>query len=616
MAEQVKSAAVVKAENPLDVIGQAMGIVGNTIAAVSTAVSDAHIPTAVTHLVNMAAGALKHVPQDVSNPSSWYTAGMEDVGTPFVEAFMRGGLGVNPDAAPTAGFTLGGRVPTWHTDGSTVLRSDSQPGIKELKRLIGFCIAMPFAWAGIEALLKFALGQRVGNALSDTVGKIPSEMGISWAMGMAMSSLFQTAAGRQLEELVNVQLHPNRLDMMTLRTLARQHKISQEQFWGGLDLLGYPDDLKGLILQLDTQQLALTDLQSLFITGKLSEPEIKAYLGGLGFSDSDVELLLHSYITHADTQASSLYRNAVRVAYEREQLTADQFMDMLVQIMANPQEPPELATSGKPHYDSSPEQVQQMATLEAAAIQFQRSFGRTQQTIATIKKLYESGHITIGETVKRLEAIGYSAADANELMKVWGLGPNVGKPGITSAKVLAYTKSGVFSPDAAYGKLLALGVNAKDAAFLAANPDPKAGPYYPPFSVATVLQAYMDQAATQQEAEAALERLGLNPAEITEELKIAHAKMNNPMALSLTPPGPFPAGTPKSLEEQERAAYRLGQQYMHAIETLFKAKAIGDQETINMLQELGMMQSDAGMLWAAWYTEVYGTPPGSPIGSV
>jgi hypothetical protein len=598
-----------------------LSLIGSAIGPVMQFVHAYHGKAAVTHLLKFVhagmtalGGNHKEIEHLAHEADGIISLPEEGIGAPIVEALFRGGLDIDPDYGGGP-LTIKDGHPSWRPHAhASHLRSDSSQGIRTLKRLVGFTILLPLAFTALESVLKMLGAQRISEGISGTLGKIPEEIGVSWAMGMALSQILETATGRQLEELVNVQVHPNRLDMMTVRQLARQHHITESQFWGALDLLGYPDDLKALIAKLDTQQLALTDLQTLWVTGHMSREAVKKYMQGMGFSESDVELLLIEYIDKAETSAMTVYRNEVRAAFAQQRISESQFRDMLTQLFEHPQTAPSIPDEGAPHYEAAPDTVRHQVNLEVAAQQFARRFGRTQQTATVLKKLYQSKHLTVHETVQRLRDLGYSEHDADQLMLSWRVPPGVGKPALTSAKVLQYAKSGVFDQNAAYGKLLSLGVAPKDALFLAANPDPKVGPWYPPFSRDTILQAYQDEHATQAEAEAALRRLGLSATEALEALQIAHWQSTHQTILSLTPPGPFPAGTPPSYIASEEAGYRAGLAWEEKIHAAYVAGGVGDQQAVNLLEQLGMSQADAGFTWATWYAAAHGHMPNAPQG--
>lgn len=598
--------------NPLDIVTEVLGIVGSTVSLVGEALKDNHIPAAISTMFKVVDGSLKHVPTDAVNPGSWYSPEMEALGTPFVEAFLHAGLGVNPDfEGGVLHWPKEGKA-SWEGVNPAAFKSDTTQGIRELKRLVGFCIAMPFAWTGIEMLLKFALGQRFGGALARVVGEIPTEMGISWAMGMAMSSIFETAAGRQIEELVNVQLHPNRLDMMTLRAMARQHRITPEQFWAGLDLLGYPDDLKSLILLMDSQQLPITDLQSLYIYGQISRTEIQSYLEHVGFSAGDIDKLLTVYVDKAETQASAMFRTELRTAYLDYRITDKQYKSGLAQLLHNPQRPPNLTGDNTAEYDNAPEQVRMVVDQELAALNFALDHGRKMQTVTTYKTLYQRGNMTAHETLTALERLGYDGTDAANLIRTWTTEGSPGKPGLTSAQLLKYTASGTLTREQTIAHLTSMGINLKDAVFMADNPESKTGPYYAPFSHDTVISAMNDGALTPDQAVTALERQGYSAEGAKESVSIAlYTTQHSTEPLTLTPPVRTPGETPAQWNAAQ-AGYRAAETYEAAIKTQFMAKVISDMQTITLLQQLGLSQSDAGFIWYSWSIDRDGKPPGAP----
>jgi hypothetical protein len=605
--------------NPLDILGSVLSLVNMTLSGLMQIIHGVHAAPAVgrfLHIIGIGMEAATGNPaaaQELTKAAGWGLSETEEViGAPIVEGLFRGALGIDPDYGGGPLHLHNGEASWRKPNVHSQLHSDSSQGVRTIKRLIGFGVLLPLSFTALNSVLRMIGAQRIGDGIAHVGGKIGEEIGLPFAIGMSMSQILQTASARQIEELVNVQLQPNRLDMMTARQLARQHKITKEQFWAILDLQGYPDDLKELILQLDSQQLALTDLQALWVTGKISREEFVAYCQGLGFTDHDIDLLAIEYIDHAETVASTQYQTLVRTAFTQDRITAAQFSDMMAHLLLYPQSPPGIPPDGQPTYEGAPEQVRHQVDLMKAAIEFGKHFGRNQETTAQLKALYLSKHISHNEAVHRLQAMGYSQADARLVMDTWTIPSGTGKPALTTAKVLQYTKSDVFDTQTAYNKLVDLGMKPDDALFLASNPDPKVGPYYPPFSVATVIQAYKDGAATSQEAAAALARLHLTPDAIQQELEIAHWQMQHATTfLTSVKPQRFAGETPHEYQ-QALAGYTEYERLRSQIQTLFMAGALGDAETISLLEEIGMLQSDAGFTWAAWYTQAHGTPPHTP----
>lgn len=590
--------------DPLSALGSIMGLVGGAIDDIASLANNQWLDSAMAALKDRLATGFKHSDKgvmamlsDFGGIENWYTYATQAMGTPFVQTFLRGGLGIDPNFHEgKLTFPKPGEVAHWQGEPSTLV-VDSTKGVNELERMTGFILSTNIVMAVVASVLKLFLAQRHADRVDTMIGTIGEQLGLGWASGTALSQLLEVAAMRQLEELANVQLHPNRLDMMMLRQLARQHHITEDQFWAGLDLQGYPDDLKALILQMDTQQLQAADLQVLWSLGLMSVADIKEYLGHAGFSDGDIDKLVAIWITKAQTSGVAQFKATLRADYLQGKVSRGQYRDVLAQLMDNPQRPPQVNAAGQVNYDAAPDQVKLVIDMEVASADFAMEYGRVTESAAELGKLLKTGHIKHGEYLQRMKELGYDTSDARDMATIVQLPPGAGKPGLTSAKILQYAKGGMFTPQETYPKLLALGLPPKDAEFLAYNPSASGQPWYPPLNAATIKQAYFDKVLPTDDVVPQLMKLGLTEVEAKTELQLWYHQEQHQLDLS-----------PAALKADAAWAAKM----RDSLEALFMAKALGDMETINLLEETGLSQSDAGILWAGWATRRDGVPPGTP----
>jgi hypothetical protein len=585
-------------------VGTLLGAAFHDLTAIMTAVDHTPIVKALTHMIytvlNHKDSGVRNILKHPGNIELWFGETTTSMGTPFVDAFMVGGMGANPDFAENVAAGMGRKPPHDWQNTKEAFRVDTRPGLNALARMVGFILTTNITFAVVGLISKFVLAQRYHEGVDRMLGGIGEQLGLGWASGTALSGLFETAMLPPLEESINVQFHPRRLDMMLLRQLARQHHINLDEFWAGLDLQGYPDSLKALILKMDTNQLLPADLQALWALGTMSRDGIKAYLRGVGYSDTDIEHLLTLWVDHAETQELALYRTEIRTVFLEGKITKEQFKDAYAELMQSPHTPSNPPWLGKYTYASAPEQIRMNIDMAVANAEFAIEWGRTSVTAAQVEKLLKAGEITDGEARKRLRSLGYDDADIHSVMQVFKAPPLAGKPGVTSAKILAYTKSGVFTNSEAYHKLMALGMDAKDAEFLAWNPDVKAGPWYPPFNVGTIIAAYIDGTLETDEVKPKLEQAGLNPEEAALEAERAYHTI-------------YYSQHPKLMTAKEESNWQ--HEWITSLKTIYAAGGIGDQEAVNLMMEAGLGQSDAGIIWAGWYQARHGKLPGAPMGA-
>lgn len=596
--------AVRNISNPLDIIGEVTGLIGSAMADIGSLVHAVGHDKSRTALLSFMMHSFGHTskgvqyiwnhPGDIGN---WMNAAETELGQPFVWALMTGALGLDMSKAhEVLKFPTKTEIANWEHKQSS-LTVDATRGLTALGKLTAFVIGTNLVFAALGGVMKLVLAQRWESQIDASIGHIGEQLGLNWAMGETLGELMQVLTTRQLEEFANVQVHPNRLDMQVLRMLARQHHITQEQFWAGLDLQGYPDDLKALILQMDTQQLLPADLQTLWSIGQMSRAEVETYLGHVGYSDPDVAHLMTLWIDHAESQELAQFRATLRMDYMKGVIGPYAFRDMLAQMLTHPQRVPAIPREGQQNYDSAPDQIKIVIDLAVASADFANHYGRVTVTVAELAKQLKTGRISGGEFVTRAQALGYSNEDAVKLRSIYEIPPLAGKPGLTSAKVLSYTAAGTLTSEQAYSKLVTMGMDNKDAAFLAWNPKASAGTFGFPSTVATVKQAYLDQVIDNAMATERLSALGLGETAIKEELELWHYQLSHPVIM-----------TPKEIKANDHweAAFR------DSLHKLYDVGGVGDAELVGLLEETGLTQTDAYYTWAGWYAERHGTIPGAP----
>ena len=176
------------------------------------------------------------------------------------------------------------------------------------------------------------------------------------------------------------------------------------------------------------------------------------------------------WVDHAETQELAQFRATLRADYLRGVIGPDGFRDMLAQLLTHPQRVPGMPNEGRPNYDAAPDQVKIVIDLAVASADFANKYGRATVSVGELAKQLKTGRLSGDEFVKRVTALGYSYQDAQRLQSIYQIPPLAGKPGLTTAKILSYTEGGALTNEQAFNRLVQLGMDNKDAAFLAWNP--------------------------------------------------------------------------------------------------------------------------------------------------
>jgi len=379
------------------------------------------------------------------------------------------------------------------------LIEDSSGAINTLESAVGFSLVLDGVTSGLDAVLKTILGDRAPEYILETIRKIPQAVGMEYFLGITLASTFEKAVGTPLEEAINIQVLPSRLDINTIRQLLRQHRISEAEADAYRKKLGYPESDWASFLLMESNLMPIADLQSAYEYGLLSEDQINTYLQQQGYADADIAIMLELYLHNSETSGGQVYRSVARTAYLENAISSDMFKSIL-------------KTAGVP--DNS-------ITMELQALDLQKSIGLKQLSAADIKWSYENNDLTAAEVETRLKDAGYSADDIALIMKEWDIGTVLSGPKVTAKTIIRYYRSKIITMSQAESFLVKLGMRDTDITQILASPTQLGSGYVHEINPTTIIAAYKDGLLTQDEATAKLEEIGVTPDYATELIQIA-----------------------------------------------------------------------------------------------
>lgn len=443
----------------------------------------------------------------------------------------------------------------------------SQEGIavSMVERLLGFAVMLPYGISKIKALLVAVMGENASKALVESLEKIPEEIGINWALGTMLESILEVAAKAPIEEKIAEQTRPARLEWPQLRALARQHIIPDEQLQERLAKAGFRDEDISLIKDIDRQRLSISDLQAAWAYGLLTEVQIRNYLDMLGIVEDDQDLVWELYMRRSQTTGGDQLRAVAQREYLAGHLTEDQYRQLLAQANV----------------------PSQSIDLEVQAANLVKQYGRTNLSVADVKKLRQDGVIDDRQARDRLMGLGYVEDDAAALVKEWTLEQTQSKPGLNESRILAYLKAGILTKSEAYDKLTGLGIRSDDAHFLVDHPEAVAGTKAKGSSDTDIVAAYRDDILDQDAALSKLVDTGLTTDAAQLKLRIANVAKNR---------GPKPKKAVKHLSEGQ------------AIEA-FKQGLVSDAWLQRELESIGYSHADAELIVVTEETKLSGNVP-------
>ena len=445
------------------------------------------------------------------------------------------------------------------------LQRDSAGAVNTLEGAIGFSLVLDGVVAGIDAIIKPLFGDRAPEFILDSIKNIPQSLGMGYFLGLTLSNTFEVAVGTPLQEAINIQKSPSRLDIQTIRQALRMHKMTDAQATAYRAKLGYPEADWATFLELGTSVLALTDLQVAYEHGLMSDGEIKTYLESQGFSDFDINLMMEVYLNNSETAGGNIYRTVARTAYLENAISSEQFSGIL--------------TIAKVPKNS--------ITLELAALDLQKSIGLKQLSAGDLKVALEVGDLSLSEVESKLKDLGYSSSDIELIIKEWQGGGSVMKPTVSAKTVIRYYNSKVISRDQAVQLLSVMGISSTDIESMLSGGGIIGSGYAHIYNPATVISAYKDGVVNVDSARTLLEKIGVEPETVTLMLTIAFYQMTHKTKKA--------SGVKSITAGDLNEAYKLG---------------LGsDAWLIREYVNIGYSQDNATLLSAIEVTKVTGNPP-------
>lgn len=410
-------------------------------------------------------------------------------------------------------YTGGGLLEAMLQDGLGVdvsqFNDDALSGVHTTDQMLKFVFMLQYGIAAVEHVGKGIFANRWPDALSETIAKIPEEMGLSWALGLTIDEAFKTAVGRSIEEGINKQKRGNRIEWPQIRIALKQHIL--EQFMldstGGIvpnpsganeaqgqavyqELLknqGFPDWTIDVLDKLADAQLPVGDLQQMYLRGIMTGAEVKSYMVQLGFNAEDTTRLYEMYIAKAETESSATLRSTARALFTNNLIDETRYRQILTEV-------------------SYPAML---IADDIEAINLLHETGRIQTSLTSIKSEYLHKTITPSVAVQMLKTLNYTDEAIHNLFTTWELGPIHAQHGLSQAKILSYMISGLIQPSDAFTKLIALNVDPDTATFLVAHPSSANGVRQHSLTTGMIAQAYAEGAIPQGELAGLYTKIGV-----------------------------------------------------------------------------------------------------------
>lgn len=378
--------------------------------------------------------------------------------------------------------------------------------VKMTQRLFGMGAAVDFGTAQLEDILMAAMGGNAPKGLTKAVQNIPWTVGASWATGFFLSQIMNSAAMPSINEKINEQFRPARLTESSILSLVRMGKLEPSDAYPLLASMGYSDDRIVQLFWLDKSPMTMGDLQQAYLAGLMSEADVRKGMSTLGFTEDAQDLMWTLYMVKSETQGGDQLRAVAQRAYLDDHITEDVYRGYLERVNV-----PQLSID-----------------LDIEAVNLAKELQRKMLSVTQLRELYLAGHISHDAAIAQLIQQHYTPDDAQQVVMTWETVAKAPRSGFSEARILAYAASGVLTQAEAYDKLVANGIRAEDAAFLAAHPTASPGVKSHGATTATVLGALRDGIIDIPTAEAKLVARGMAQEDAVLTVREAGAKLNRP----------------------------------------------------------------------------------------
>lgn len=365
--------------------------------------------------------------------------------------------------------------------------AQAQRGVRTTDQLIGFTMVLPFAIAIIQLAGKLPLAGRFAEMALEAVKQLPEEMGLSWAMGLTLEKGFEAAVGTSIERAILKQSKPNEPEWPIVRTMLRQHVISDDKLQEVLENSGFSNEWITAIKALESAPLPVGDIQALYQQGLIQDTDLDELLVPLAFSDKNRELVKQLYITKAETASGAEIRTVWRTLFRNGQVSEQEYRDKLASVNF----------------------PQRLIDDDVQAVKDELSYGWKLQSIAVIKSDYLHHPGTGPQAVSKLQGIGYSHDDAQAMVASWTAPPIRREHGLTESQTLKYLLAGILDQNQARTNLLAAGVDPTTVQFLLNHPTVVSQAKPVRLTPALVTQAFVNGYITQDQYYAKLQDVGL-----------------------------------------------------------------------------------------------------------
>lgn len=308
--------------------------------------------------------------------------GMQKAGEDFYNVLLNEFLGNQPDAGPGSGIA--------GLPGTPGVPLTPEQGVKGAQAFLGFILSFAVRQGNI-AVLSDALSWHLLGQMREYGELMAKNLGLGRLSRRILQPIIQTTITAPLQQALNEQYRPHVMDAKQIATAFIRGQIDVSRFKVLMAQQGYSDENIDMLEQDSYTRLPLADLFLLEENGIIDTPEMQRRISSLGFSPTDLGLLIQAKQLASVQGADRAYAAIIADELATGTITASDFQARLAQLRI-----PKLEADA--------------ITRNAAA----RAEGRRKHlSLGFLKRAFLDATITLDELLTHVKELGYDQNDTD-----------------------------------------------------------------------------------------------------------------------------------------------------------------------------------------------------------
>jgi hypothetical protein len=425
--------------------------------------------------------------------------------------------------------------------------AQENPDPKEFLRAVSGVITTIDIASGLMSLtVNGATKGMISNA-GDALGALTRDLGLESVARRATDSIFTYGLFPRLDRYYKRLYRNTRFSPSEARDLFALGEITQDQLYTALKDDGWRDEDISKWIRLAYKNVSESVLFDLYDNGDMSQEDLIKRLRASGYDTSNIQLILLNHRNQTSQEATDVSLSTLRSSFKKDLISESEYRSLLTKLKKSSQEIDLLialdsASKKADARDLSISQIKaaynQAIIAEAEAVYQIKQLGYSADSAAilmdtwqrenvpnfvklnrtTILDAYRYGVLQRGETLAKLQSVGFTAGDAELNVKLLEIrNPEILLPAekrtskvLTPGTLTSLVMAGIITPENMQGRLIALNYTQEDASALTDLARLKASQQPLPLTQSAIERAYLVGVLNRDEAHAQLLGLGFD----------------------------------------------------------------------------------------------------------